>query len=124
MRDIKFRQKLKPHFVRGSGEFHYWGYIDGDFTSPVGKNYCDTPDEQYAGLKDVNGVEIYEGDVVMCNNQHKGVIEWEENDYCFNVSDYYCSSNDYPTMAFMEGQPFVVIGNIHQNPELLEQYNG
>jgi hypothetical protein len=39
-------------------------------------------------------------------------------DACFNVSDYYQSSNDYPTMAFMEGQPFEVIGNIYDNPDL------
>ncbi len=60
----------------------------------------------------------YWGDIVRCINNHTGVIEWEKHDACFNVSDYYQSSNDYPTMAFMEGQPFEVIGNIYDNPDL------
>lgn len=73
---------------------------------------------QFTGLLDKNGKEIYEGDIVRCINNHTGVIEWEKHDACFNVSDYYQSSNDYPTMAFMEGQPFEVIGNIYDNPDL------
>jgi uncharacterized phage protein (TIGR01671 family) len=75
--------------------------------------------EQVTGLQDNNGVDIYEGDIVECNNGHVGVILWEENDCCFNVDGYYSSSDDYPTMAFMEGQPFKKLGNIHENKELL-----
>jgi len=133
VRDIKFRQKLKPHFVRGSGEFHYWGYIDGDFTSPVGKNYCDTPDEQYTGLKDVNGVEIYEGDILqpsgyLRSDFAKCVVTFKKGMFCFEVCKPFIASASPLYRSLGRGKyannEFKIIGNIHQNPELLEQDNG
>jgi hypothetical protein len=51
---------------------------------------------------------------VRCVNGHEGIVEWENHDCCFNVSDYYNTSNDYPTMAFFEGQPMEVVGNIRE----------
>lgn len=80
------------------------------------------PIMQFTGLHDKNGKGIYEGDIVRCVNGHIGEIEWEAHDCCFNVTDYYRASDDYPTMAFMEGQPFEVVGNIYENPELLEAH--
>jgi uncharacterized phage protein (TIGR01671 family) len=75
---------------------------------------------QFTGLHDKSGKEIYEGDIIRCNNTQIGEVLWEEHDACFNVNGYYDSSDDYPTMAFIEGQPFEVIGNIFENPELLK----
>jgi uncharacterized phage protein (TIGR01671 family) len=92
------------------------GYYD-DSGCP---KYSDHELMQFTGLLDKNGKEIYEGDIVICINGHEGVVEWEKSDCCFNVTGYYNASNDYPSMAFMEGQPFEVIGNIYENPELLE----
>ena len=60
MKIIKFRQKLKPHFVKSGEEYHYWGYIDGGFVSPVGGNYFDGDSEQFTGNKDDKGSDIYE----------------------------------------------------------------
>ena len=57
MSDIKFRQLV-------GGNWHYWGYIDGCFVGPITNQQRNPVNCQLTGLRDVNGVEIYEGDLV------------------------------------------------------------
>lgn len=79
---------------------------------------------QYTGLKDKNGKEIYEGDICNCREYECfGKVEWNNEEAGF----YFC--------AVMEGGGFEeehlydyvdeleVIGNIYENPELLEVEN-
>lgn len=79
---------------------------------------------QYTGLKDKNSMEIYEGDIVQWQHfqdNENGVVYWE--DYMWNVANFYFASQDNPGDAFSERVSFEVIGNIHENPELLGKKN-
>lgn len=75
--------------------------------------------EQSTGLKDKNGKEIYVGDIV---SEHNGdivgeIIQKLSGEYCIAwIGIYGGSSVLYDELSMCE-----VIGNIHENPELLKE---
>lgn len=80
---------------------------------------------QYIGLKDRNRSKIYEGDIVRREllNKYYKITKWNEKKACFDpfADDFYWE--DYDSSFSNRGwssENIEVIGNIYENPELIE----
>ncbi len=135
MREIKFRawdsdsgKMLYPN--SGKGLFEFTGVIHelhnipvqgGTYTTKIGKMFNGYV-MQYTGLKDKNGVGIYEGDRLQNDSGLTWIVKWDKQDARFHL--YY---EDGVSGVCRMNQGWIIetgceiIGHIHENPELLEK---
>ncbi len=119
MREIKFRIWDKEtncydcdFVVTPSGEFIY---------TETGDRFSEDEIvfEQYTGLKDKSGKEIYEGDIVKTESNLLLFVEYLAGKYVLTTGNGY---DTYNCIDLNEDSAFVsqIIGNIHENLELLK----
>ena len=139
MREIKFRGKCTPEFPHPTVKWVYGSLVSDSKKKektalicvhlPVPTRdgntfwyevYADTVG-QYTGLKDTNGRESYEGDIIkfydVRAHELVGVIKWNALACRWYVD---CSVRGCDYHLLDARYAFEIIGNVYDNPELLE----
>lgn len=132
-REIKFRgwhaMQKEMVFSGLMPDMGFWKWVCYDSSTPF---------MQYTGLKDKNGVEIYEGDVVKISEGHPHWVKdnmeivFTEGAFCLKPTGYDFNKGGKPVALITYGDQLQnngfennagkyveVIGNIYENPELL-----
>ena len=132
MREILFRGKRidNGEWLEGSflndrdGSFYICpavsdiSYGDGGNRRRIGCWYKVDPSTvgQYTGLKDKNGKRIFEGDI-LCFDKTVFVCYWDGGNIEFGLRN----NEESIGMAYVAVYDAEIIGNVHDNPELLEK---
>ena len=136
MRGIKFRVWSKEMYYdwgidSGLGEAFYMKimqHITKEVAKSNGYDLLDVPSwqkeiilMQYTGLKDKNGKEIYEGDILLYNNNSKSTVWYKNGAFVrsYKNSNVYLMYDSFINNGCL--CDYEVIGNIYENPEVEEE---
>lgn len=126
MDEIKFRlyQKLAKEMMsweRAKGLYKL-DVLDDNEESNIFSSWM-----QYTGLKDVNGTEIYEGDIVRIfvgndpeEKEYISKVYKLDGAFAVDMAGYDISTDVHCIGWIPEDYSLQVIGNIHSNPELIK----
>jgi uncharacterized phage protein (TIGR01671 family) len=120
MREIKFRAWDKKEKVMRTVSLLNTSYMGTEyqtiyFESGPYRHLSEIELMQYTGLKDKNGVEIYEGDIIRLSDALEPNIET----VCFEDGAFRASVH-HEIFDTLQSYEVEVIGNIYKNPELAE----
>ncbi len=117
-RDIRSRIKFRVWY---GGRFHYWGFVEDEFVHPpcvfgddvdaIGRK-----SQQYTGIKDENGNEIYVGDIIDVSSF--GI----RNKRFYIITSVFGFGEDIGVASDLwSTNECAVLGNIYEDRELLSQ---
>ncbi len=110
---LAYCEKNGAYFITKMGKDHisYIGYSQEVDPNTI----C-----QCTGLKDKNGKLIWENDIVVYYDmtEERYLISRESNKACYEYQQYGCSMMNFDELS---GCEIEVLGNIFDNPELLEE---
>lgn len=126
MREIWFRAKnLDDWLAEKSSAKWFYGDLMHDGGESCGMYFYEDgsdmqvdPDTvgQFTGMGDCDGKEIYEGDILEDDSGKRAVVIWDEGCWRMNFREFVgLSLHDFLNLNCVE-----IIGNIHDNPELMQ----
>ena len=129
MREIKFRGKQKGGgWVYGDllhepyGTCIQWaGRLPNDSFSRIKAVIIPGTVGQYIGLEDINGKEIYEGDIVEVKDPYPTGVRMFTGVVMFGSGSFMIKSSVGEHYRWLDYE-VEVIGNVYENPELLEEH--
>lgn len=124
-REIKFRGQNSFSFNWAVGSLLIKDETPDQIMTYTGYKHDILPETvgQYIGLTDKNELEIFEGDILKCwdncvvenwSKYHIGFVMYDGIKFTLSVGDTFLD-------LFYNAENIEVIGNIHENPELLHQ---
>lgn len=122
MNEIKFRawnkvfSKMITH-IRMIDFVYKKIQYDTDSTLDCTKRFGDIELMQYTGIKDKDGTEIYDGDIVRCFSHSLSKVEFKKG--CFGLTSDGLHEPYFAPFSDIYGY-CEILGNIYENPELLE----
>lgn len=138
MREIKFRAWLLDRFDSYNGQVYIakWKMVDvhslhfgsnkimftgGTTKTPrAQKINAECIIEQFTGVLDKNSKKIYEGDIVRATDANTHEYDDEIDDSVSFIGSCFSLSESWETLDYFGSNNLEVIGNIHENPELLK----
>lgn len=125
VRSLKFRGK----WIYGDNDWVYGGIVSNEQHASITtydsmKEVDPSTVGQYTGLRDRNGKEIYEGDIIEIGfnedgvtTKHKCVVRWNDMNAAFAL--YTNEKGEGPWHGWLMNN-CIIIGNIHDNPDLIK----